>query len=94
MSRRGKENTSLIWAEGGKKKRGQLGRVVHKQRESGLNSDQLFKAGACSRAAAALIKDTVSEQPSDARDVFQRKEREGKKGIKANNQRLTACYSL
>lgn len=34
----------------------------------GLNSDQLFKACACSWVWAALIKDAVSEQATDARE--------------------------
>lgn len=33
-----------------------------------LNSSRLFKARACSRAGAALIKDAASEQPSELRE--------------------------
>lgn len=46
-----------------------------------LNSSRLFKARACSRAGAALIKDGASERPSEPRETGgTRKTRRGGEG--------------
>lgn len=62
---------SLRWDE--RTPRGERGRERETETKSkrvscGLNSDQLFKACACSWVWAALIKDAVSEQATDARE--------------------------
>lgn len=70
MSRNGKEKSP--WGEmrghpGGRE--GERETETKSKRVScGLNSDQLFKACACSWVWAALIKDAVSEQATDARE--------------------------
>lgn len=76
---KGKEKKSLRWDEvkekgmtwGEEEEREGEKREIQTKSERvscGLNSGQLFKACACSWVGAALIKDAVSEQATDARE--------------------------